>query len=56
MYADMMVSDHKKMVSLFEDASKSTSHADLKAFAKNTLPGLKAHLKHAEDLAKAVAK
>src|SRR5688500_10126363 len=54
MYANMMVSDHKKMVTLFEDFSTSGSHADLKAFAKNTLPGLKSHLKHAEDLAKAV--
>jgi putative membrane protein len=54
MYASMMVADHKKTVGLFEGFAKTTSHADLKAFANNTLPGLKTHLKHAEDLAKAL--
>jgi putative membrane protein len=53
-YAEMMVSDHKKTIALFEGFSKSGTHADLKAFVNNTLPGLRTHLKHAEDLAKAV--
>jgi putative membrane protein len=54
MYASMMLADHKKMVGLFEGFAKTASHADLKAFASNTLPGLKTHLKHAEDLTKAL--
>ena len=54
MYASMMVADHKKAVGLFEGFAKTATHSDLKAFASKTLPGLKAHLKHAEDLAKAL--
>ena len=45
-YVDQMVDDHKKTISLFEDASKNAKDADLKAFADKTLPGLKAHLEH----------
>jgi putative membrane protein len=54
MYADVMVADHSKMVALFEDFSKNATNADLKAFADNTLPGLKTHLDHAKNLATAV--
>jgi putative membrane protein len=54
MYADAMVSDHTKMVAMFEEFSKNASNADLKAFAENTLPGLKTHLGHAKNLATAV--
>ena len=43
-YMDMMVDDHKKDVSKFEDATKNLKDADLKAFAVKTLPVLKTHL------------
>ena len=46
-YVDQMVDDHKKTVSLFEDASKNAKDADIKAFVDKTLPTLKAHLEHA---------
>lgn len=42
-YIDMMVKDHDKVVSLFEDASSDAQNADLKAFASKTLPILKKH-------------
>jgi len=42
-YIDMMVKDHNKVVSLFEDASSDAQNADLKAFASKTLPILKKH-------------
>lgn len=45
-YVDQMVKDHDKAVSLFEDASKNVKDADLKAFAIETLPKLKAHHEH----------
>jgi len=47
------LSDHKKDISLFEKTSKSADDADVKAFATKTLPTLKTHLQHAEDLKKA---
>lgn len=42
-YIDLMVKDHDKVVSLFEDASSDIQNADLKAFASKTLPVLKKH-------------
>lgn len=42
-YIDLMVKDHNKVVSLFEDASSDAQNADLKAFASKTLPILKKH-------------
>jgi putative membrane protein len=46
--------DHKKDISLFEKASKNADDAEVKAFAAKTLPTLKAHRTHAEDLKKAL--
>jgi len=43
-YVNTMVSEHKKAVSLFENASKDLKDADLKAFVDKTLPVLKGHL------------
>jgi putative membrane protein len=48
-YSKEMLKDHKKAVSLFEGASKS-SDTDLSAFAQKTLPTLKEHEKMAEQL------
>jgi putative membrane protein len=49
-YIDMMVSDHKDDIDMFEKASGNLSDPELKAFATNTLPTLKAH----QDSAKAI--
>jgi putative membrane protein len=42
-FMDMMVSDHKKDIDMFEKAAGNLSDPDLKTFASNTLPTLKAH-------------
>jgi putative membrane protein len=43
-YMDEMVSDHKKDVNEFEDASKNAKDPEVKAFAEKTLPTLQMHL------------
>ena len=53
-YIDDMVKDHEKDVKEFEDASKSASDPDLKAWAAKTLPTLQDHLKMAKDTQKKV--
>ncbi|HWK07550.1 MAG TPA: DUF4142 domain-containing protein [Puia sp.] len=47
-YISMMVDDHKKVISLFEDEAKNGSDADIKAFANSTLPTLHHHLEEAQ--------
>jgi putative membrane protein len=47
-YFSMMVDDHKKVISLFEDEAKNGSDADIKAFATATLPTLREHLAEAQ--------
>lgn len=47
-YMTMMVSDHKKVISAFEDESKNGSDADIRAFADSTLHTLQKHLDNAE--------
>lgn len=49
-YADMMVNDHQKDVSEFEDAENSAPTQELRQFASQTLPTLKEHLKLAQQL------
>jgi Predicted outer membrane protein len=49
-YMDLMVSDHNKAVSMFEDAASDAANADLKAFATKTLPILREHHEHAKAL------
>ncbi len=49
-YIKMMVDDHDKTVSLFEDASSDAQNADLKAFAVKALPTLKRHQEEAKML------
>jgi putative membrane protein len=53
-YVDAMVSGHKKVASMFEDASKNCKDADLKAFAAKTLPTIKSHLAEAEAIQKSL--
>jgi putative membrane protein len=52
MYIDVMVQDHTKAVSLFEERAKNSQNADIKAFAERTLPGLRTHLAKAIELQK----
>ena len=47
-FIDLMVKDHHKVVSLFEDASNDVRNADLQSFAAKTLPTLKRHQEEAK--------
>jgi putative membrane protein len=49
-YVAATVASHEKCVAMFEKFSGATQNADLKAFADNTLPGLRTHLKNAQAL------
>lgn len=53
-YVDKMVSDHKRVVDLFEKEAKKGEDAELRAFAQTTLPTLLAHLDKAKELKKTV--
>jgi len=52
-YANNQVKAHEATIEIFEDEIKNGDDAQLKAFASETLPKLKAHLKQAKSLAKA---
>ncbi len=45
-YVEQMIDDHKKTISMYEDASKNLKDVDLKAFVDGKLPTVKAHLEH----------
>ncbi|PUZ20690.1 putative membrane protein [Chitinophaga costaii] len=47
-FIDHMIDGHKSAIDDFDKASKNLEDADIKAFATNTLPTLKAHLDSAE--------
>lgn len=49
-YAHAMVSDHTKVVAMFEKAESNVQNTDLKKFAADTLPILKEHLEQAKKL------
>jgi putative membrane protein len=49
-YVAAAVTSHEKCVEMFEKFSGATKNADLKAFADNTLPGLRMHLKNGQSL------
>jgi putative membrane protein len=55
-YMDMMVKDHKKDVSDFEQESKTGKDTQIRAFASDTLPTLRHHLEMAQNVDKAVDK
>ncbi|HEX9513990.1 MAG TPA: DUF4142 domain-containing protein [Puia sp.] len=55
-YLSMMVDDHKKVISMFEDEAKNGSDADIKAFANSTLPTLRHHLDEAQKCEKMAKK
>lgn len=52
-YANNQVKAHEATIEIFEDEIKNGDDADLKAFATQTLPTLKAHLEQAKVLAAA---
>ncbi|MGV8842500.1 MAG: DUF4142 domain-containing protein [Pseudomonas sp.] len=52
-YANNQVAAHEATITLFEDEAGNGKDADLKAFAAETLPKLKAHLSKAKALAEA---
>jgi putative membrane protein len=47
-YISLMVDDHKKVISQFEDEIKKGSDADIRSFADSTLHTLRHHLQEAE--------
>jgi len=55
-YIDMMISDHKKVISAFEDESKNGSDTDIRGFADSTLHVLRHHLDEAEKCHKMMKK
>ncbi len=46
-YITLMTEEHRKVVSLFEDAASDAEHPDIKAFASDKLPELERHHEHA---------
>ena len=55
-YIKVMVSDHDKTVSAFEDASSKVKNRDLKAFIDKTLPVLRQHKDHVHEIASQMGK
>lgn len=51
-FIDAQVSAHQDAIALFEKQSKEGSDKEMKAFAAKQLPGLRVHLKQAQDLQK----
>jgi putative membrane protein len=49
-FIDSQVKAHQEAIALFEKEASGGSDPDLKAFASKQLPGLRAHLKQAQDL------
>jgi len=52
-YANNQVVAHEQTIELFRDQAEKGEDAELKAFAKTTLPKLEGHLKMAKDLSAA---
>jgi putative membrane protein len=49
-FVEAQVKAHQEAIALFEKQANGGSDADLKAFAQKQLPGLRGHLKQAQDL------
>ena len=49
-WADHLIAEHQKTITLYETEANSGSDAKLKAFAAKTLPTIREHLKAAQDL------
>jgi putative membrane protein len=55
-YVQIMVSDHDKTVSAFEEASSKSKDPALKAFVDKTLPVLRQHKEHIHEIASSQGK
>lgn len=55
-YVHIMVSDHDKTVSAFEEASPKVKDSSLKAFVDKTLPVLRQHKQHIHEIENTVSK
>lgn len=51
-FMDAMISNHKKVIDKFKDASDDDMNAEVKTFINNTIPTLQAHLDAAEAIRK----
>ena len=51
-FAEQMVADHKAAIDLFATHMKTGADAEVRAFAAQQLPALRAHLKQSQDLLK----
>ena len=49
-FADLMVKDHEKTISRFEDAQDDVKDPELKAMIEKTLPTLRSHLTMAKEM------
>jgi putative membrane protein len=49
-FVDGQVKAHQDAIALFEKEVSAGADADVKAFAQKQLPGLRSHLKQAQDL------
>jgi putative membrane protein len=49
-WADKMVSDHEKVIDMFEDAQDDVKDPELKTMITNAIPKLKSHLDMAKQL------
>ncbi len=49
-FADVQVQAHQEAVDLYEEASEELEDEELQAFAEQTLPVLRMHLQHAQEL------
>lgn len=54
-WVDMMVNDHQKAITMFENASTNASTDSAKKLASDALPTLREHLKKAQDLQQKLA-
>lgn len=48
-YSDLMVQKHEDAIDKFENAASDSEDPEIRAWASEKLPGLKNHLRHAED-------
>jgi putative membrane protein len=49
-YMKMMIDGHKEAIDLYQREAQSGANDELKAFANRTLPALRRHLKHAQEI------
>ena len=49
-FIEHAITEHEKTIALFETEAKDGTDAEIKAWAAKKLPGLRAHLKSAQDL------